>query len=211
LKSPLRENRTAGSVRGVSFLAEENILNLGGNDMSTRQKVVLYYVLIVLAVCGFGSQEYFPDDPFAPTVEPPRNIENRGMWLDMIGKWDIPTRGEVGIPAFPNAYIIQVQQASTMQVDDKTIKTLPVITLATVDQPEKVVNFYREKLKGWNYSNDFMTRAFWEQDSSFDPLDPRKTATVPNVIIYDIGDDMPEVLLPKARSRIKITYIPQEI
>lgn len=172
---------------------------------------MLCVVLIFFVIQGFGSQEYYEDDPFAPTVEPPENIENRGMWFDMIDKWVVPTKGEVGIPAFPGAYIIQVQKASTMRVGNKTIKTLPVITLATVDPPEKVVNFYREKLKDWDYSNDFMTRAFWEKKGDFDPLDPRKTSTVPNVIIFDVSDDMPEVLMPKARATIKITYIPQEI
>ena len=175
------------------------------------KKIALCFIFVFFAVCGLGSREYFADAPFAPTVELPGNMENRDMWLDMIDKWVVPTKGEVGIPAFPNAYIIQVRKASTMKVGNKTIKTLPVITLATVDQPEKVVNFYREKLKGWDYGNDLMTRAFWEKDGHFDPLDPRKTSTVPNVIIYDISGDMPEVSMPKARSRIKVTYIPREI
>lgn len=177
------------------------------------KRIFLISFFTFLASCAFaisGFQEYFEDDPFAPVVEPPENIENREMWLRLIDRWEVPTIGKVGIPPYPDAYIVQVQEASAITVNNKVIKTLPTITLATVDQPEKVVNFYKEKLKGWNYSNDFMSRSFWKDDDRFDPLDLRKTSTTPNLIIYDIGEDMPEVLLPKARSRIKITYKPKK-
>lgn len=166
--------------------------------------------LVYFAVYTSGLEEYYEDDPFAPLVEPPENIENREMWLKMIDQWKVPGKGTVGIPAYPGAYIVQVQEASGMTVNNKIIITLPMITLATVDQPEKVVNFYKEKLKGWNFSNDFMSRAFWKDDDRFDPLDLRKTSSTPNLIIYDISEDMPEVLMPKARSRIKIAYKPKK-
>lgn len=173
---------------------------------------MLVFLFFVINTSGFDQyyEEYFPDDPFAPKVEPPENIENRDMWLKMIEKLQVPTKGTVAIPAYPDAYIIQVQGASTMTVNNKVIKTLPNIILVTVDQPGKIVNFYKEKLKGWNYSNDFMCRAFWKDDDTFDALDLRKTSATPNLIIYNVSEEMPEVLMPRARTRIKITYKPQK-
>ena len=168
-------------------------------------------ILFFLACCAVNTYVLaYEDDPFAPTVEPPEKIENREMWLNMIKKWKVPDKGTVGIPAYPGACIIHVQGHSTMRVNNKKIRTLPVITLATVDQPEKVVSFYKENLKGWNYSNDYMSHAFWKEDGHFDPLDIRKTSIIPNLIIYDVSEDMPEVLIPDARSRIKIVYEPKE-
>lgn len=65
-----------------------------------------------------------------------------------------PTKSEVGIPAYPNAYIISIV---TME-DKKSGKTIHVVHLVSADTPEAIKAFYQKKLpemKGWKFDEVF--------------------------------------------------------
>ena len=65
-----------------------------------------------------------------------------------------PTKTEVGIPAYPNAYIISIVSME----DKKSGKTIHIVHLVSADTPEAIKAFYQKKLpemKGWKFDEVF--------------------------------------------------------
>ena len=65
-----------------------------------------------------------------------------------------PTKTEVGIPAYPNAYIISIVSME----DKKSGKTIHIVHLVSTDTPETIKAFYQKKLpemKGWKFDEVF--------------------------------------------------------
>jgi hypothetical protein len=150
----------------------------------------------------------FADESFAPKVDLPKKMANRQMWLDMIKQWEIPSKETVGLPAYPGAVIVAFAGASEMTANDVKYKTLPSLTLSTLDEPEKVVAFYKDKLKDWNYDRQFdMFDIFWKGPDDFNHLDIRQTATMPNVIVFKSSPKLNE-FMPDAKTQITIVFEP---
>lgn len=87
------------------------------------------------------------EEPFAPWAKMAPGGETASQQK-------APTKSEVGIPAYPNAYIISVVSME----DKKSGKTIHVVHLVSPDSPEAIKAFYQKKLpemKGWKYDAGF--------------------------------------------------------
>lgn len=130
------------------------------------------------------------------------------MWMNMIKAWKIPGKSEVIIPAYPRAVTVAFTPASWMESNGKKTTTLPVIVLATGDDPGKVTSFYKEKLKDWKYKNSFgMVDIFWTGREDFNNMDMEQTTTTSNVIIMEAYSAHTD-FLPTAKTAISIVYKP---
>jgi len=97
-----------------------------------------------------------------------------------------------------------------MMANDVTYSTLPALTLSTLDEPEKVAAFYKEKLKDWKYDIQFdMFDTFWQGPDHFNHLDIRQTATLPNVIVFPSSPKLNE-FMPEAKTQITIVFKPNK-
>ncbi|MDH4221026.1 MAG: hypothetical protein OEY18_02175 [Candidatus Aminicenantes bacterium] len=172
-----------------------------------NNKVFLFIGLSLFAFTLAGLLS-FASELFAPKVNPPKNMANRQMWVDMIMQWEIPSKESVGIPPYPGAVIIAVKEASEMIANDEKYKTLPMLTLSTFDEPAKVAAFYKDKLKDWKYDRQFdMFDIFWKGPDDFNHLDIRQTAIVPNVIVFKSSPKLNE-FMPDAKTQITIVFEP---
>lgn len=150
------------------------------------------------------------DEFFAPKVNPPKNMANRAMWVQMIEQWDIPSKDTVGLPAYPGAVIVAYKEASEMTANDVKYKTLPQLVLSTMDEPANVAAFYKEKLKDWKYKREFdMFDVFWTGGDEFNNLDIRESMTIPNIIIMESTAQTNE-FMPEAKTKITIVFKPVE-
>ena len=95
-----------------------------------------------------------------------------------------------------------------MIANDEKYKTLPMLTLSTFDEPAKVAEFYKDKLKDWKYDRQFdMFDIFWKGPDDFNHLDIRQTAIVPNVIVFKSSPKLNE-FMPDAKTQITIVFEP---
>lgn len=147
-------------------------------------------------------------EPFAPKVDLPKNLENRDMWTNLVKQWVVPSKEEVGIPAYPGSVIVALKDKSWMEANGERMETLPAITLATKDEPEKVTAFYKEKLADWKYKNQMdMFDIFWTGKDEFDNMDMTESATTPNIVIMQAFSAQTD-FLPGAKTVITIVYNP---
>lgn len=103
-------------------------------------------VLCVLILLTFYSH-LLAEEPFAPWAKMAPGGE-------AASQQKTPTKSEVGIPAYPNAYIISIVSME----DKKSGKTIHVIHLVSADTPAAIKAFYKEKLpemKGWKFDEVF--------------------------------------------------------
>jgi len=119
-------------------------------------KTTNYFLKIsILVFLMLFTSSVYAQTPSAPWIKlsksAPKNITSRS--------YTVPTKGEVGIPIYPGAYLtsLTAPRADTLKFE-KSI--LPFINLVTKDQPSKVISFYKSKLTkadGWNYSEEYKT------------------------------------------------------
>lgn len=174
------------------------------------QKKNKIFLIVALSLFTFvlTSLVSIADEPFAPKVNPPKDMANRAMWVKMIEQWDIPSKDTVGLPAYPGAVIVAYKGASEMIANDVKYETLPLLVLSTMDEPAKVAVFYKEKLKEWKYKREFdMFDVFWTGRDEFNNLDIRETMTIPNIIIMESTAQTNE-FMPEARTKITIVFKP---
>lgn len=170
------------------------------NSLWVRIGLIITVSVAVLTV--------FASEPFAPKVELPKKMENRGMWANMVESWVVPAKEEVGIPAYPGAVIVALKGKSWMEANGEKMDTLPAITLATMDEPAKVTAFYKEKLANWKYKNQMnMFDIFWTGKDEFNNMDITESATTPNLIIMGAFSAQTD-FLPGAKTAITIVYEP---
>jgi len=148
------------------------------------------------------------EEEFAPKVTPPKDMENRSMWMELIEKWDIPSTSEVEVPAYPGAFIVAFAPASWMEANGVKSETFPSIVLATSDDRAKVTAFYTEKLKDWKYKNSMnMFDVFWTGRDEFNSMDITQAAVTSNVNIMDAMSIHTDYM-PDAKTAITIVYKP---
>jgi hypothetical protein len=164
--------------------------------------------LFLTAALGLINPAARAEEDFAPKIIPPKNMQNRDMWINVIKQWVIPSKSEVGIPAYPGAHIVGLSPAGEMTANDEKYPTLPAITLAAVDERAEVTAFYKEKLKDWKYKNQFgMFDIFWTGRDDFNSMDITQSATTPNVIVMEASSGQTD-FMPNAKTAITIVYKP---
>jgi hypothetical protein len=180
------------------------------NEMTKKKTNAILIVVLSLFVFVLTSSGAIADESFAPKVKLPKNMENRAMWIQMIEKWDIPSKNTVGLPAYPGAVVVAYAAASEMTANDVKYKTLPQLALSTTDEPAKVAAFYKEKLKDWKYKREFdMFDIFWTGPDEFNNLDVRESMTMPNITIMD-SNPQENFFMPDAKTKITIVFKPVE-
>jgi hypothetical protein len=119
-----------------------------------------------------------------------------------------PTKSEVGIPAYPNAYIISIVSME----DKKSGKTINVLHLVSADSPEAIKTFYKGKLpemSGWKFDEVF--EAFHTGEDYTTAMSQLK----PYMEIMEVSlnaDDLKPVdpsLKQTLKARIQIAYNPK--
>lgn len=156
--------------------------------------------LCVLVFLTFHSH-LLAEEPFAPWAKMAPGGE-------AASQQKTPTKSEVGIPAYPNAYIISIVSMD----DKKSGKTIHVIHLVSADSPEAIKTFYKEKLpemKGWKFDEVF--EAFHTGEDYTTAMSQLK----PYMEIMEISlkaDDLKPVdpsLKQTLKARIQIAYNPR--
>lgn len=177
--------------------------------MNNKQKNISFLIAFLLFVSlGLSVTTAFADEPFAPKVNLPKKLENRNIWENMVKNWDVPSKEEVGIPAYPGSVIVALKQKSWMEANGEKMDTLPSLILATSDEMEKVTVFYKEKLKDWKYKNQMgMFDIFWTEKDDFNNMDITETATIQNLSIMEAMSAQTD-FVPDAKTAITIVYKP---
>lgn len=65
----------------------------------------------------------------------------------------VPEKSAVKVPPYPGARVLQTTSGFKMTIKEKKVTCLPTIKLLSTDPVDKVVVFYKEKLKGYRYKN----------------------------------------------------------
>lgn len=172
-----------------------------------KKQSLLIGICLIIAM-GLTVLTALAAEPFAPKVDLPKNLENRDMWVDVIKNWVVPSKEEVGIPAYPGSVIVALKDKSWMEANGEKMDTLPAITLATKDEPAKVTAFYKKKLADWKYKNQMnMFDIFWTGKDEFNNMDITEVAIIPNLIIMEAFSAQTD-FLPGAKTGITIVYKP---
>ncbi|MGD2270217.1 MAG: hypothetical protein PVI06_07455 [Desulfobacterales bacterium] len=151
------------------------------------------------------------DEPYAPKLKAPSNIKEGSpayLGVVMLKSAEVPPKSSVGIPPYPGALIIQTTKGMEMEIRGNKQTCYPYIKMLSSDDGDTVISFYKEKLKGYKYVNQFggMIRVFWQGNEDFNPMDMDQRCTTVAVQVSD-GDIYKE-LMPDVKSSIEITYQP---
>jgi hypothetical protein len=167
--------------------------------MNSLSKILIG--LFVFFIAGFTQAQYAPWAKLSSDA--PNEIAAR--------KYPVPTRDEVGIPAYPGAVISSVSAPREDTLEFKK-EVLPFVTLVSKDNPEQVISYYKRKLTkadGWNYKEEFKTFVKGKIGSSL-------TGFVPSVAIRNENGEnfdlvyVDQDLKNRLKSRIEITYDPEK-
>jgi hypothetical protein len=170
------------------------------------KKLPLLFFIICLML--FNSITILAEEPFAPKIDLPEKMENRKIWVDIVESWNVPSKAEVGLPAYPGAFIVTLMESKEVIMNDDTLISLPSMTLATTDDQAKVVSFYKEKLKDWKFKNSYdMFDIFWIGPDEFNNMDMSQAMTIPNIVIFGSTKGEPN-FMPEAKTAITIVYKP---
>lgn len=173
----------------------------------TKKQSLLIGICLIMAM-GLTVLTALASEPFAPKVDLPKNLENRDMWVNVIKSWVVPSKEEVGIPAYPGSVIVALKDKSWMEANGEKMDTLPAITLATKDEPAKVTAFYKENLADWKYKNQMnMFDIFWTGKDEFNNMDITEAAIIPNLVVMEAFSAQTD-FLPGAKTAITIVYTP---
>jgi len=164
----------------------------------------LKFLLISITILNFLiPKDTFAQSPFAPwaklSIDAPKEISAR--------KYPVPSKDEVGIPAYPGAVISSVSapKQDTIKYEQEV---MAFVNLVTGDPPSSVVSFYKKTLtkdKGWNYTEEYKTFVKGQTQNAL-------TGFVPTVRIRDeSGDNFDLVYVDpnykkNLKTRIEITY-----
>jgi hypothetical protein len=119
----------------------------------------------------------------------------------------VPDRETVQVPPYPGARIIQTQDASEMEMNGKTLKTLPYIKLLSTDPMDKVVAWYTDQLAGYAKKDIYgVAWLFWKGPEDFDAIDMGKARSMPNVMISDASAFNYDQDMKGAKTSIEISY-----
>ena len=151
----------------------------------------------------------FAGDAYAPKLEAPSNIKEgtpEYLGVMILKSSVVPPKTAVNIPPYPGAKIIQTTQGMEMEINGEKQKCYPYIKMLSKDDGEKIVSFYKEKLKGYKYLDKFggMIKVFWQGGDDFNPMDMDQRCKTVALQVSD-GSIFKE-LMPDVKSVIEITY-----
>ncbi len=177
--------------------------------MHKNQKNTSLLITFLLFISiGLTASIALADELFAPKINLPKKLENRDIWENMVKNWVVPSKEEVGIPAYPGSFIVALKEKGWIEANGKKMDTLPAITLATSDKMAKVTAFYKETLKDWKHKNQMgMFDIFWTGKDDFNSMDVTESATVPNLIIVEAMSAQTD-FMPDAKTAITIVFDP---
>jgi hypothetical protein len=151
-----------------------------------------------------------PADAYAPKLPVPEDVPDDpgAKMLVMAMRWvTVPSKSEVGVPAYPGARVMSTMAAQKMTVNDEETKMMPGLALLSEDEISDVVEFYTQKLKGWQQKEFFGSYMFWDGPADANPLDI--TLPYPLVGIVPLAESGSEkALWPSVKTRIDIRYRP---
>lgn len=162
--------------------------------------------VLAVAVLMFHASAY-GGEAFAPKVPVPSGIKEgspESMDEMIIQSSVVPDRSAVGVPPYPGAKIFQARGTMKMEVNDETVSCLPYIKLYTTDPKEKVVAFYKDKIKDFHFKSQFggLVNLFWMGPDKINAMDMTQLCSTPNVSITDGSLD----LMSGSKTVIEITY-----
>ena len=176
------------------------------NNLGKISMKEIKFFLAALILLGFlTSKELSAQSPFAPwaklSSDAPKEISAR--------KYPVPSKDEVGIPAYPGAYISSVSapKQDTIKYEQEV---MAFVNLVTSDPASSVISFYNKILtkdKGWSFSEEYKT---FVKGQTVNAL----TGFVPTVKIRDeSGNNFDLVYVDpnykkNLKTRIEVTYKP---
>ncbi|MGD2086592.1 MAG: hypothetical protein PVH61_10445 [Candidatus Aminicenantes bacterium] len=170
------------------------------NHSLPETRLIHLIALCLLAFLTFYSP-LLAEEPFAPWAKMTPGGE-------ATSQQKTPTQSEIGIPAYPNAYIISIVSIE----DKKSGKTIHVVHLVSADTPEAIKAFYQKKLpemKGWKFDEVF--EAFYTGEDYTTAM----AQLQPYMEIMEVSlnaDDLKPVdpsLKQTLKARIQIAYNPK--
>lgn len=151
-----------------------------------------------------------PADAYAPRLPIPGDLpDDPGAELMVMAMRSvvIPSKSEVGVPAYPGARIMSTMAASTMTVNGEEIETMPALAMLSEDEIADVVKFYMENLEGWHQKEFFGNYMFWDGPADANPLDI--SLPYPLVGIMALDESSSEAAFwPGVKTRVDIRYRP---
>jgi hypothetical protein len=155
-----------------------------------------------------GGSSAAPRDAYAAKLPIPEEVPDgpgAELGVSMLESAKVPSKSEVGVPAYPGARVMSTMGATAMTVNDERVETLPAMAMLSTDETARVVEFYRGELSGWRHKEFMGSHWFWDGPADHDPMD--FTAPYPSVAIMGIdGDDDLALMWPGIRTRIDIKY-----
>lgn len=153
-------------------------------------------------------------EPVAATAEPPAEMRDDprcGMTLLLLNA-PVPTSIEVGIPAFPGAIFSGATGAGTGELNNVSYDVLASVFLLTTADPDEVAAFYREALDdSWQHGTAFGSHVFYQHEPVDDVVELlfERPGALPVVEIVEVWSDCDRLLVPGARSAIRLYYPPR--
>ena len=169
--------------------------------MGTGLQAMVLSLFMVLAGAFYAFSE-----PFAPKVEVPSGKDTSPFALfaaQEFNKFSVPDRSEVGVPPYPGA---RVRYFFKKQNFPDKRECLPKIRLLSTDEPEKVAEFYRKKLRGYHYTTFTTSHLFYKGKKRL-YAEALADCALPYIFI-DVNT--PDPLMPSAKTVIEIQYLPKK-
>lgn len=162
----------------------------------------IHVTFLCLVVLFMFHSHLLADEPFAPWAKMTQGGESASQ------QQNTPTKSEVGIPAYPNAFIISI-----VSMEDKKIgKSIQIVHMVSPDATDAIKTFYKKKLtemNGWKWDEVF--EAFYTGEDYTKAMSQLQ----PYMEIMEVSlkaDDMKPVdasLKQTLKSRIQIAYNPR--
>lgn len=169
--------------------------------MDIRKVMVTSFLVLAVSATAIAGEPYAPKVK-APTGIKPFSIED----FDVMGinAAVVPEKSAVEIPPYPGARVLSTISEFKMTINKKKVTCLSSIKLLSTDPVDKVVAFYKEKLKEYRYKSmwDGMINFFWIGGKDDNMLDIKKAC----VTLYISISSADSKMMPKAKTEIQLTY-----
>jgi hypothetical protein len=170
------------------------------------------YILAAMCIVliAFSVSISYAGEPYAPKLTPPEGIKPGTpdyLGVMMINNAQVPDRASVEVPPYPEAKIIQANKGTEMTANGQKYHCLNYMKMLSTDDGEKIASFYKGKLKGYNFKNEFggMIRVFWKGADDVNTMDITQMCTTPNMVITGPLDSYKK-MMPGVQSVIEIGY-----
>lgn len=129
---------------------------------STTARRLARTLLGLVALAAAGTPALRAGEPLAPKAELPPWVDGGAPTAIALEMLDVPTKEEVGVPAYPGSRVIKTKEGVE----------LARVDLISPDPPETISAWYAEHLEGWKHKEIGGVSYFWKGDGEFDPQDP---------------------------------------